>query len=105
MLALIDRHAVAFLLGLLIAARQRNHALLLAPSVIAVTSRVARKRLLVHRPYRCAVMIDRRLTVRPIMRGEAQCPQLGIADIGLSQTDSVFDVVDGARSRRRIAVR
>src|SRR5262249_52137422 len=33
------------------------------------------------------------------------CPQLVEADIRLKKADSGFDVVDGARSRRRIAVR
>jgi hypothetical protein len=34
-----------------------------------------------------------------------ECPQLVEADITPKTTDSRFDVVDGARSRRRIAVR
>ena len=33
------------------------------------------------------------------------CPQLARADISTKGADSRFDVVDGARSRRRIAVR
>jgi hypothetical protein len=34
-----------------------------------------------------------------------QCPQPAKADIGTLEAWSRFDVVDGARSRRRIAVR
>jgi len=35
----------------------------------------------------------------------ALCPQLDIADISPPDGNSGYDVVDGARSRRRIAVR
>jgi hypothetical protein len=37
--------------------------------------------------------------------GVPLCPQLARADISAKEADSGFDVVDGARSRRRIAVR